>query len=66
MKPCWDYRNSGKNDGNYACARRAAEKYDRIIKILEYSVVMNQEEQDERDELLLKMLKVIYSSVTEL
>lgn len=51
------YRNSGKNDGNFSCARRAETKIQNIERMLNYVILKNKEEQDLRDLKLFDILR---------
>ena len=49
-------RNSGKNSGHYGLARKASEKYRQIVRLLEQTVLKDQNDQDLYDETMLCML----------
>merc|ERR1719343_403418 len=51
------YRNSGKNDGNFSCARRAETICKDIERMLNYVILKNKDEQDLRDLKLFDILR---------
>ena len=51
------YRNSGKNDGNFSCARRTETIFKNIERMLNYVILKNKEEQDLRDLKLFDILR---------
>ena len=51
------YRNSGKNDGHFASARRAETIFKNIERMLNYVILKNQEEQNKRDLKLFDILR---------